>query len=187
MKNIAEKAFTLVELLIVIGIIGVLSVTLIVGLNPAEAQRKSRDVKRLADMQKWQSILTQALDDGAIPSTNTAVAGVVNSSAAGAAQQQLCQASNFLGVSLCTYTNTLPLDPNNGRSARCIAGNGTVNNACLFAYYIRIDVGLIDYEINMRMESTSNRQKLQQDGGNSLWMYELFTNNNALIGNAVNP
>src|SRR5690349_21380083 len=44
------KGFTLLELLIVITIIAVLSVILIVALNPTETLKKSRDTQRLADL-----------------------------------------------------------------------------------------------------------------------------------------
>ncbi|MEK7212399.1 MAG: type II secretion system protein [Patescibacteria group bacterium] len=45
-----KKGFTLLELLIVIGIIAILSVAIIFVLNPAETLRKSRDSQRLADL-----------------------------------------------------------------------------------------------------------------------------------------
>lgn len=45
-----SKGFTLLELLIVIAIIAILSVALILVLNPAETIRKSRDVQRISDL-----------------------------------------------------------------------------------------------------------------------------------------
>lgn len=45
-----KKGFTLLELLIVITIISVLSVFLIVAINPAETLRKARDTQRLSDL-----------------------------------------------------------------------------------------------------------------------------------------
>jgi prepilin-type N-terminal cleavage/methylation domain-containing protein len=44
------KGFTLLELLIVIAILAVLSVALVLVLNPAESLRKSRDVQRMSDL-----------------------------------------------------------------------------------------------------------------------------------------
>ncbi len=44
------KGFTLLELLIVITIIAILSVALIVVINPAETLKKSRDTQRISDM-----------------------------------------------------------------------------------------------------------------------------------------
>lgn len=49
-KSKLEKGFTLLELLIVIAIIAILSVTLILILNPAETLKKARDVQRISDL-----------------------------------------------------------------------------------------------------------------------------------------
>lgn len=45
-----SKGFTLLELLIVIAILAILSVTLVLVLNPAESLRKSRDTQRMSDL-----------------------------------------------------------------------------------------------------------------------------------------
>jgi prepilin-type N-terminal cleavage/methylation domain-containing protein len=45
-----SNGFTLLELLIVIAILAVLSVSLVLVLNPAESLRKSRDVQRMSDL-----------------------------------------------------------------------------------------------------------------------------------------
>ncbi|MEK9154841.1 MAG: type II secretion system protein [Patescibacteria group bacterium] len=49
-REIGKKGFTLLELLIVIGIIAVLSVAIIFVLDPAETLRKSRDAQRMSDL-----------------------------------------------------------------------------------------------------------------------------------------
>lgn len=45
-----QRGFTLLELLIVIGIIAILSVILVIVINPAETLRKSRDAQRISDL-----------------------------------------------------------------------------------------------------------------------------------------
>lgn len=45
-----SRGFTLLELLIVIAIIAILSVALIIVINPAETLKKSRDAQRISDM-----------------------------------------------------------------------------------------------------------------------------------------
>lgn len=45
-----NRGFTLLELLIVIAIIAILSVALIIVINPAETLKKSRDAQRISDM-----------------------------------------------------------------------------------------------------------------------------------------
>ena len=49
-KGVEEAGFTLLELLIVISIIAILSVTIIFVLNPAETLKKSRDAQRISDL-----------------------------------------------------------------------------------------------------------------------------------------
>ena len=45
-----NSSFTLIELLIVIGILAVLMVAVVVVLNPAEYLKQSRDSKRIQDL-----------------------------------------------------------------------------------------------------------------------------------------
>lgn len=52
-----KKGFTLLELLIVIGILVILSAVVIFVLNPAETLRKSRDSQRIADLATLKSAL----------------------------------------------------------------------------------------------------------------------------------
>ncbi|MEI7765624.1 MAG: prepilin-type N-terminal cleavage/methylation domain-containing protein, partial [bacterium] len=49
-SNQKTKGFTLLELLIVVAIIGVLSVALVMVLNPSEMLKKSRDAQRISDL-----------------------------------------------------------------------------------------------------------------------------------------
>lgn len=50
MKRRKDGGFTLLELLIVIAIIAILSVALVLVLNPAETLKKSRDAQRISDL-----------------------------------------------------------------------------------------------------------------------------------------
>lgn len=52
-----NKGFTLLELLIVIGILAILAAILIVILNPAETLRKSRDAQRLSDLSTMKGVI----------------------------------------------------------------------------------------------------------------------------------
>lgn len=58
-----KKGFTLVELLIVIGVLGVLSAAVVVVLNPAELLRQARDSQRLQDMSTINSALALYVTD----------------------------------------------------------------------------------------------------------------------------
>ena len=52
-----EQGFTLLELLIVVGIIAILSVALILVLNPVETLKKSRDAQRISDLSTMKTAL----------------------------------------------------------------------------------------------------------------------------------
>lgn len=73
MKNtyLARKnkraGFTLLELLIVVAILAILSVALIIVLNPAETLRKSRDVQRMSDLSTMKTALGLYLTSTATP------------------------------------------------------------------------------------------------------------------------
>lgn len=64
MKKIFQKGFTFVELLIVLGILAILIATVLLTMNPAEAQRKARDAQRMKDLVTLQAIMDQAVSDG---------------------------------------------------------------------------------------------------------------------------
>ncbi|MEI7452084.1 MAG: prepilin-type N-terminal cleavage/methylation domain-containing protein [Candidatus Falkowbacteria bacterium] len=64
-----KKAFTLIELLIVIAIIGLLATLSVIALNNARA--KSRDAKRVADVKQMQTALELFFNDAQrYPTTN---------------------------------------------------------------------------------------------------------------------
>ncbi len=56
-KKEQAKGFTLLELLIVVSIIAILSVALVIVLNPAETLRKTRDTTRIADLNTMKTAL----------------------------------------------------------------------------------------------------------------------------------
>jgi prepilin-type N-terminal cleavage/methylation domain-containing protein len=178
-----KKAFTIIELLVVIGIIGILAVALLVTLNPTEAQRKARDSKRLKDAATLQAIIEQNLNDGGDFNTCTP-ANTCKSSTAGSAESQPCS-NNWLGENLCLYAQTIPTDPANNQS-RTVIVNVTQNNNTYTpttgtdtAEYF-VGVSNADYEIMVMMESTSNAQKILNDGGNSAKFVEIGSNLNLI-------
>lgn len=61
------KGFTLLELLIVIAILAILSVTLVLVLNPSESLRKSRDTLRMSDLATMKTALGLYLTNAASP------------------------------------------------------------------------------------------------------------------------
>lgn len=66
---VKTKGFTLVEILLVIGIIAVLATVVIVSLDPATRFQNARDARRLSDIQSILSAVQQYIVDnrGALP------------------------------------------------------------------------------------------------------------------------
>jgi prepilin-type N-terminal cleavage/methylation domain-containing protein len=67
MKKNKDKGFTLLELLIVIAIIAILSVALVIVLNPAETLKKARDAQRISDLSTMKTAIGLYLTNTAAP------------------------------------------------------------------------------------------------------------------------
>ncbi len=79
-----KKGFTLLELLIVIGILAILSTTVVLVINPAQLLRKARDSQRIADLNTVTTAIAyyitdvaDAQDVGLVTKTYSDVADVV--------------------------------------------------------------------------------------------------------------
>jgi prepilin-type N-terminal cleavage/methylation domain-containing protein len=179
-KKFTQKAFTLIELLIVIGILGVLLTAVIVNINPLEAQRKARDTVRLKDMAELESILVQLINDGVtIPAASSGDLGNASgASSATASRTTNCTSTstspNWLGIDVCNYAKSVPIDPRNTQSITAI-GTTTSQTA---AYSARVSSG--NYEVRTFLESPSNLSKLTSDGGEDNAHFELFSSNSLL-------
>lgn len=101
-----KKGFTLVELLIVIAILAILSVAVVLVLNPAELIRQSRDSTRISDMAALNSSISLYLTDVASPGLG---------GAAGAS----CSSAKY------NCTNTTTTAPFAGGSTACTNANFT--------------------------------------------------------------
>lgn len=175
LKN-RTTAFTIVELLVVIGIISVLAVALLVTLNPAEAQRRSRDAKRVKDANTIQAIIEQHLNDGgtlpsACQTSGTCTSLTLAVAGAGAANTQNCSVNtNWLRTDLCLYAKTIPSDPVNATGRACQG----VTGSCALVYYLTTNASN-DYEIGVRQEASSNAGKLTSDGGGDDGLLEIVS------------
>lgn len=164
-KNLKrQKAFTLIELLIVIGILAILAITLLLALNPAEAQKKNRDLARIKHVSTLQTIIDQYLNDGQVlgacftpgPGCNTISAdNIADPCGAGA---------NWLQMNVCNYAQTVPVDPRNGQDTTWVTGlAGTIVDDG--QYWAQVNGS--NYEIDVRLEAETNRSKINNDNGDS--------------------
>ncbi|HRN70296.1 MAG TPA: prepilin-type N-terminal cleavage/methylation domain-containing protein [Candidatus Woesebacteria bacterium] len=193
MKKFASKAFTLVELLIVIGIIGLLAVTVLLALNPAEAQRKARDAQRIKDATTLQAALEQLVNGSTLISTTANTLGGTNgvnsgTVAAGVKQQPCTSGAHWLGdYDLCPYIKNVPVDPQNNTIRTFRNGNtsGTQTINALMFYRARISGS--DYRIAVRQESVENVSKLTGDGGLYNAWFEVYSGTTAILPTANTP
>jgi prepilin-type N-terminal cleavage/methylation domain-containing protein len=118
-KKIQPKGFTLIEILVVIGIIAILAAVVIVAINPAKQFAQARNSQREAGVNSILNAIGQRMADNKgvfegtfstsnhcdqIPSAATPVTSTMGSSALG-------DASGNLGCLVPTYIAALPTEP----------------------------------------------------------------------------
>ena len=204
LKNL-QKGFTLLELLIVITILAILTLVVVLFINPVEMLKKARDVQRMSDMAVLRTAIVLYLQDR---STNTLGAANCASSASAVAAatstwQWVSIPANTLGYASTTVTTAnytkndgtgwvpvnfasvassssppiakLPIDPIN---------TFTSGNATSTAYYYRYACLTNNtFEIDATLESeayVTDDPKARKDGGNLTYRYEVGTNLNIL-------
>lgn len=160
--KVLKKSFTLIELLIVIGILSILVVTILITLNPAEAQKKARDTKRLKDIVTLQAIVQQWINDGKAPFCTTAIGVCTSDASSTNVNSDPCN-NNWLGQNLCDYTNSVPVDPANNKQRTGLTGGNPATQTYTFRYFFGMRGS--DYEIATRLESISNVNAVTNDGG----------------------
>ena len=153
-----QKGFTLVELLVVIAIVAVLAGAVLIAINPQALIQKSRDSKRLQDMDTLVKAINLSLADGEITLTvagpTTTGMGVGAQDVDGTGWVSFTVPIGKTGLS--KYIPALPLDPlNTGLS--------------LYTFQST----LTDFEINAVLEHADSAGKMGTDGGDSAGAYEV--------------
>ncbi|MEK7089877.1 MAG: type II secretion system protein [Patescibacteria group bacterium] len=183
--NNLKKGFTLIELLIVIAILAILSVAVVLVLNPAELIKQARDSTRISDLSAINSAIALYLVDVATPYFGSATTACVTTStatfattttalnpwASGAAQFVNTSSSvtgggwvtvNFGAISAGSPIAKLPIDP--------------VNSA---AYWYGYACNGLNYKLATVFESTkyssatTGYMRNSYDGGTSNGFYEV--------------
>ena len=118
-----KKGFTLLELLIVIGILAILSTTMIIVINPAELLKKARDSQRMSDLNTMKTTIAYYITETSSPSigtVNNTFSDVATANCFGTASgtQALTTGGagwipiNFDGMTGGSPIGSLPTDPN---------------------------------------------------------------------------
>ena len=175
------KGFTLIELLVVLAIVAVLSVVVILTLNPAELLRQSRDSNRLSDLATMKSAISLYLVDVSLPSignpancyvsfaTTTLGCGIFTvgtATSSSAANNRKVDGSgwipvNFTSISSGAPLGNLPIDP--------------ANNSTYYYAYVTSGNLTLTFEIDAFLESTKYRGNMTSDGGSNNGVYEVGT------------
>ena len=185
-----KKGFTLLELLIVIGILAILSTTIVLVINPAELLRKARDSQRISDLNTMKTAIAYYVTETSSPKigslstsqTYSDVAGVncggvgTNPSAT-ATTTQSTNGTGWIPVEFSKMTGgspiaALPTDPNKSSDS-----TGAY-------YYVYLVGSETDYTFKLvaNMESTyygntggDGGDVESTDGGVNINLYEVGT------------
>jgi len=178
-----KKGFTLLELLIVIGILSILSTTIILVINPAQLLKKARDSQRISDLNTMKTAIAYYITETTTPSIGTVtptyseVASVVCMGRAADASVLLTTGGagwipiNFDGMTGGSPIGSLPKDP-----------NPTTATASPGRYYVYLVGSATNYtfELAANMESayytTGGGGDVETgDGGSITTLYEVGT------------
>ena len=171
MNNKLNKGFTLIELLVVIAILSILATLMVLAINPAEAQRKSRDATRLSDLATMRKAIDLGIAEGLVLPGTTATHFVGTS----AGSRNAADTGNYMGMDLSKYLSVLPIDPRQTATVVTTLSDGTTEVAAGGMVYSFTSNGKT-YELNAFLESTDNSAIAGNDGGTSATTYEIGTN-----------
>lgn len=168
-----QRGFTLLELAVVIAIVAVISVAVLITLNPAQLLKQGRDARRLADIAVLNkalsiyqaqagsvSLATTSMTYVSIPSTSTSCLGTgLSGSYTCVGTSTLTSANgtgwipvNFLSISgVQSPISALPIDPNNSTTSG-------------FYYAFQAGTGGT-WKLSAAMESTKYLGQSGSDGG----------------------
>ncbi|MEK7547144.1 MAG: type II secretion system protein [Patescibacteria group bacterium] len=186
-----EKGFTLIELLVVIAILTVLSVAVILTLNPAQMIKQARDSQRASDMSTLRSAIALYLQDVASPSIGAAntcygsAPATPNSAGCGgrmSASDSTVSTTTAASSSNTTGVGWIPINFAAISSGSPLGSEPVdpINNATYFYSYATNASSSFEFEIDAHMESTkyaaSGTADIEStDGGTNPAAYEVGT------------
>jgi len=175
-----KKGFTLIELLVVIAILAVLMSVVVVTINPAEMLKKTRDTKRISDLDALRTALNLYLTDQQLFTDTCRASQVVGAPTIGTCTSPIGSTSqspsgnwtsiDFTKISSGSPLSTIPLDPKNAT---------TSVNTTTYAYYFKSNAASSTFTLLCNMESSyysngaGTTDVESKDGGNQADFYEV--------------
>lgn len=155
------SAFTLIELMMVIAILGILFAVSIWAIQPDSVKKNARDVVRISDIGTLQSAIENYIADNGTPPDLSSVLRRSDNSSSPSASPALANGLGWIGQDLRSYLEKLPVDP--------------LNTGSNVHRYRRVGK---NYELDGQLENNPARMSGSDkdgDGGNSETHYEKGT------------
>jgi prepilin-type N-terminal cleavage/methylation domain-containing protein len=190
-----KKGFTLLELLIVIGILAILSTTMILVINPAELLKKARDSQRMSDLSTVKTAIAFYLTNASSPSVGStgqtyaeigAVTCFGTASPTASSTYLYVNGSgyipiNFTSISIGSPLSSLPHDPNTSAAS-------TGNHYYVYGVKSTSD---LTFKLVTNMESAAysnggSNDIESKDGGTNTGLYERGTDLTLTITTGAN-
>mgnify|MGYP001032569908 CR=1 FL=1 len=190
-----KKGFTLLELLIVIGILAILATVLIAVINPAELLRRARDTQRLSDLDALRSAISLFIVDMPDPSIGNSTKFYAFAHVGGVFGANKCAGRDVITKPDRTTDNNgwIPIDFNSMSTKSPLAAlpvdpNPATSGASRYYLYLP-DTSDVTFELTANMESSYYKQggsmdKESTDGGKITTIYE--TGTKFIIDNVAN-
>ncbi len=201
-----KKGFTLIELLVVIAILAVLMSVVVITINPAEMLKKTRDTKRVSDLDALRTALnlyitdqgnlgnivatgtgkcyTHSIASGPLNPTSGSLASSCSSSAVSTTASQAVDGTGWIPIPFSTITSgnplsVLPVDP----TAKLGNGANDCGPSGWHAYVFRGNSSTANFKIMANMESgyysaSGTGDVENADGGKYSDIYEVGSDMN---------
>lgn len=167
-----QKGFTLMELLIVIGILAILATAVVLVINPAQMLAQARDSQRISDLSSLKSAVAYYLATATTPALGAGPFCMNNSSAC--PMTGTCTVNSTLAVNGTGWVDVDLTGTSGGSSISSLPVDPT--NSATYQYCYDADATNLVFELDANLESTKYADAYEgKDGGDNADWYEVGT------------